>query len=82
MDINRIANITEGFSGADVSAVINTAISIVLHEYLQKYPNPNETAKHVSDAVASSKHFEDVVKKIKTQSDMKPAERTALSQYR
>jgi transitional endoplasmic reticulum ATPase len=39
-DINlmKIAEMTNGFSGAEVSAVVNTAISLVLHEYLQKFP--------------------------------------------
>ena len=36
---------TEGFSGADVSAVANTAVSLVLHEYLAKYSTPEEGSK-------------------------------------
>src|SRR5438876_3385148 len=39
---------TEGFSGADTAAIVNTSISIVLHEYLAKYPTPEEAAKHAS----------------------------------
>ena len=38
----KIAEMTNGFSGAEVSAVVNTAISLVLHEYLQKFPSPEE----------------------------------------
>ena len=37
VDLITIAEVTEGFSGADVSAVANTAVSLVLHEYLAKY---------------------------------------------
>ena len=37
VNLQRIAELTDGFSGADMSAVANTAISLVLHEYLQKY---------------------------------------------
>ena len=36
VDLITIAEVTEGFSGADVSAVANTAVSLVLHEYLAK----------------------------------------------
>ena len=43
----KIAEMTNGFSGAEVSAVVNTAISLVLHEYLQKFPSPEEAAKHI-----------------------------------
>ena len=53
IDLMKIAEMTNGFSGAEVSAVVNTAISLVLHEYLQKYPSPEEAAKHTSDAVVS-----------------------------
>ncbi len=74
IDLRKIAEKTEGFSGAEVSAVVNTAISLVLHEYLQKYPTPEEAAKHCSDAVVSSQHFEDAVRKIKTQRETKPGE--------
>ena len=83
IDLGKIAKLTEGFSGADVAAVSNTAISIVLHEYLQKYPTPEEAAKHASDAFVSMQHFEDAVKKIKTQRERRPEERvTTLSHYR
>ena len=53
VDLKRIAELTEGFSGADVSAVANTAVSLVLHEYLAKYSTPEEAAKHSSEALVS-----------------------------
>jgi transitional endoplasmic reticulum ATPase len=80
IDLRRIAEVTEGFSGADVSAVANTAVSLVLHEYLAKYSTPEEAAKHSSEALVSMQHFEEAVKKIRVQREMKPEERT-LSQY-
>jgi transitional endoplasmic reticulum ATPase len=83
IDLKKIAEKTEGFSGADVSAIVNTAISLVLHEYLQKYPTPEESVKHASDAIVLMHHFEDAVKKIKTQRDTKPGEPvTAISHFR
>ena len=45
IDLSKIVEKTEGFSGADVSAIVNTAISLVLHEYLQRYPTPEEGSK-------------------------------------
>src|SRR3954453_2668110 len=82
VNLHRIAELTDGFSGADMSAVSNTAISLVLHEYLQKYSTPEEATKHASEAHVTMKHFEDAVKKIKTQREMKPGEKVTLSQYR
>ncbi|HJT47815.1 MAG TPA: CDC48 family AAA ATPase [Nitrososphaeraceae archaeon] len=83
IDLAKIADKTEGFSGADVSVIVNTAISLVLHEYLQKYPTPEESVKHASDAIVLMHHFEDAVKKIKTQRDTKPGEPvTTISHFR
>jgi transitional endoplasmic reticulum ATPase len=81
LDLRRIAESTEGFSGADVSAVANTAVSLVLHQYLAKYSTPEEAAKHSSEAVVSMQYFEEAVKKIRTEREMKPGEKTTLSQY-
>src|SRR6476620_9303395 len=82
INLEKISELTEGFSGADMSSVVNTAISLVLHEYLQKYSTPEEATKHASEAHVTMKHFEDAVKKIKTQREMKPGEKVTLSQYR
>jgi len=83
VNIQKIAEImTEGFSGADTAAIVNTAISLVLHEYLAKYPTPEEAAKHAAEAYIMMRHFEEAVKKIRTQRDTKPKEAMALSHYR
>jgi transitional endoplasmic reticulum ATPase len=83
VDIQKIAQImTEGFSGADTAAVVNTAISLVLHEYLAKYPTPEEAAKHATEAHVMMRHFQEAVKKIRTQRDTKPKEAIALWHYK
>jgi transitional endoplasmic reticulum ATPase len=72
---------TEGFSGADVSAVVNMAVSIVVQEYLANYPSPAEATKHISEAELTMRHFEEAVKKIKKQREMKPDGNAAVSHY-
>ena len=47
VDLITIAEVTEGFSGADVSAVANTAVSLVLHEYLAKYSSPGRRQQNM-----------------------------------
>jgi transitional endoplasmic reticulum ATPase len=81
VDFAKISEMTEGFSGADTSAVANTAVSLVLHEYLAKYPTPEEAAKHASEAHVMLRHFEEAVRKIKTQREGKPTEK-AVPYYR
>jgi transitional endoplasmic reticulum ATPase len=82
IDLERIAKVTEGFSGADMAAIANTAISLVLHNYLQKYPTPEDALKHTTEALVSMYHFEEAVKKVRNQKEMKPEEKANLSQYR
>jgi transitional endoplasmic reticulum ATPase len=82
MDVAKVAELTEGFSGADTSSVANTAVSLVLHEYLAKYPTPEEAAKHASEAHVMMRHFEEAVKKIKTQREGKPGEKVTVPYYR
>ena len=82
VDFEKIADISDGFSGADTSAIVNTAVSLVLHEYLARYPTPEEAAKHASEAHVMMRHFEEAVKKIRTQRERKPEETRALSYYR
>jgi transitional endoplasmic reticulum ATPase len=82
IDLKRLVDITEGFSGADVSSVANTAVSLVLHDYIQKYPSPEEALKHTSEARVSIRHFEDAVKNVRRQREMKPEEKMNLSHFR
>jgi transitional endoplasmic reticulum ATPase len=82
VDLAKVAELTESFSGADASSVANTAVSLVLHEYLAKYPTPEEAAKHASEAHVMMRHFEEAVKKIKTQREGKPGEKVTVPYYR
>jgi transitional endoplasmic reticulum ATPase len=41
-----------------------------------------EAIKHTSEAFVSSRHFEDAIKKVKGQKEMKPEEKINLSHYR
>jgi transitional endoplasmic reticulum ATPase len=82
VDLEKIADMSDGFSGADTSAIVNTAVSLVLHEYLARYPTPEEAAKHASEAHVVMRHFEEAIKKIRTQRERKPEETRALSYYR
>src|SRR6478735_6080569 len=82
VDLVKVAELTENFSGADASSVANTAVSLVLHEYLAKYPTPEEAAKHASEAHVMMRHFEEAVKKIKTQREGKPGEKVTVPYYR
>jgi transitional endoplasmic reticulum ATPase len=82
VDLAKVAELTDGFSGADTGSVVNTAVSLVLHEYLAKYPTPEEAAKHATEAHVMMRHFEEAIKKIKTQREGKPGEKVTVPYYR
>src|SRR5580698_1494939 len=46
-DLPARVDMTVGFSGADVAALVNTAVSMVLQEYVAKYPKPGDAKKHL-----------------------------------
>jgi len=127
----KLAEATEGFSGADVAAIANTAVSFVIHEHLDKYSmgqidkkattKVNETSpkqadltvntkvekearaasaedekaakakeekeiskveKEAESAKVTMKNFEDAVKKVREQKDLKIGQKVELSAFR
>jgi len=71
VDIEKIAEVTDGLSGADVAAIANTAVSLVIHEFLDAHPDVKEAEKASEGAKVTMKHFEEAVKKVKDQKDLK-----------
>ncbi|MGH2639963.1 MAG: ATP-binding protein, partial [Rhabdochlamydiaceae bacterium] len=82
LDVDRVAEMTDRFSGADICAVVNTAMSLLVQEYLSTYPKPSDALSHVSEAILTMKHFEDAIRKIKTSREGKPVEKLAVPYYR
>ncbi|HKW05306.1 MAG TPA: CDC48 family AAA ATPase [Nitrososphaerales archaeon] len=82
LDLERVAEMTDGFSGADITSVVNTAVSLVLQEYIASFPKPEDARKHAAEAAVTMKHFEDAIRKVKTSRDGKPVEKIAVPYYR
>ena len=82
VDIDKIAEATDGMSGADVASIANTAVSLVIHEFLDKYPDQKEAEKQATEAKVTMRHFEEAVRKVKTQKELKIGEKIAVPYYR
>ena len=82
VDIEKIAETTDGLSGADVAAIANTAVSLVIHEFLDKYPDQKEAEKQATTAKVTMRHFEEAVRKVRTQKELKIGEKVAVPYYR
>jgi transitional endoplasmic reticulum ATPase len=82
VNLDKISEMTDGMSGADVAAIANTAVSIVIHEYLDKHPTKDELEKAAANAKVSMRHFEEAVKKVRAQKDLKIGQKIAVPYYR
>ncbi len=61
VDIDALAERTEGYTGADIEAVCNEATILALREYIQSGKDP----ENPNDARISMKHFEEALKRVK-----------------
>lgn len=82
VDFDKLAEITDGLSGADTASIANTAVSLVIHEFLDSHPDVKEIEKSTIDAKVTMKHFEEAVKKVREQKDLKMGEKLVASYYR
>lgn len=82
VDIEKIAEITDGLSGADVASIANTAVSLVIHEYLDNHPDAKEVEASSKEARVTMKHFEEAAKKVREQKDLKIGQKVVASYYR
>ncbi len=82
VDIDKLAEMTDGLSGADVASITNTAVSLVIHEYLDTHPEAKEVEDSAKEARVKMKHFEEAVKKVREQKDLKIGQKVVASYYR
>ncbi len=82
VDLDKIAEITEGMSGADVASIANTAASLVIHEFLKDHSDAKDVEKSSGDASVTMKHFEEAARKARTQKELKLGQKVVASYYR
>ena len=82
VNLEKIAEMTDGLSGADVAAISNTAVSLVIHEFLDNNPDVKDIEKKSEEAKVTMKHFVEAVKRVKDQKDLKIGQKVVASYYR
>ena len=82
VDLDKISELTDGMSGADVASIANTAVSLVIHEYLDSHPDAIQVEKSSDEARVTMRHFEEAVKKVREQKDLKIGQKVVASYYR
>ncbi|TMI30150.1 CDC48 family AAA ATPase [Candidatus Bathyarchaeota archaeon] len=63
--IDEMARRTEGYTGADIGSVCNTAVMLALRELIGKAKDPEDAKKKAKDLRVSRRHFDEALQKIK-----------------
>ena len=82
VNLDKISDMTDGMSGADVASIANTATSLVIHEFLKNHTDARDAEKSSDEAKVMMKHFEEAVKKVREQKDLKLGQKVVASYYR
>jgi transitional endoplasmic reticulum ATPase len=65
VDIEKLADQTDGYTGADIASLSSAAVMLALREHVSKYKDPKEAEQHKGELKIHMKHFEDAMKKIR-----------------
>jgi len=65
VNIDDLADKTDGYTGADIASLSSAAVMLALREHITKYPDSKEAEKHTEDLKISMKHFDEAMKKIR-----------------
>ena len=65
VNIEELADKTDGYTGADIASLSSAAVMLALREHITKYPDSKEAEKQTKDLKINMKHFEDAMKKIR-----------------
>ncbi|MCW4011395.1 MAG: CDC48 family AAA ATPase [Candidatus Bathyarchaeota archaeon] len=71
IDMDKLAEQMENYSGADIAATCQAASQIAIHEHLQKYSDPKEAMEHKDELKVDMEHFKQAFNKVKSSSYQK-----------
>jgi len=65
VNLDEIAERTEGYTGADLEAVCNTAVMLAIREHIVNSGNPEEARKNAEKLKICRRHFEEALRRVK-----------------
>lgn len=65
VNVQRLAEITEGYTGADIAAICNTAVMLAIREHVTSLKNEEEIKAKSKDLKVLMRHFEVAMEKVK-----------------
>ena len=68
VNLDEMARKTDGYTGADIASVANTAVMLALREHISKAKDPEDAKKRAKGLKVAKRHFEEALQKIKPMS--------------
>jgi transitional endoplasmic reticulum ATPase len=65
VDIEKLADHTDRYTGADIASLSSAAVMLALREHISKYKDPKEADNHTQELKIHMRHFEEAIKKIR-----------------
>jgi transitional endoplasmic reticulum ATPase len=65
VNIEKLADQAEGYTGADIASLSSAAVMLALREHVSKYKDPKEAEEHKKELKIHMTHFESAMKKIR-----------------
>jgi transitional endoplasmic reticulum ATPase len=65
VSLEQLADLSEGYTGADISSMSSAAVMLALRKHILKYPAPDEAEKHAKELKLHLQEFEEAMKKIR-----------------
>jgi|ERR1051326_1804981 transitional endoplasmic reticulum ATPase len=65
IDIEELANHTDGYTGADIASLMSAAVMLSLRDHISKYKDPKEADNHAQELKVNMRHLEEAMKKIR-----------------
>jgi len=68
VNLDEMARRTDGYTGADIASLANTAVMLALREHISKAKDPEDAKKRAKGLKVAKRHYDEALQKIKPMS--------------
>ncbi len=68
VNLDEMARRTDGYTGADIASLANTAVMLALREHISKAKDPEDARKRAKGLKVAKRHYDEALQKIKPMS--------------
>ena len=63
--MGKLADMTEGYTGADIAALCSRAVMLTIREHLEKYKDEAEARKNAKELKVTMQHFKEALQDVR-----------------